>query len=80
MKVIENGSDRRAEVHIYADDSPGALREYGEYIDPKDKAICSYVGIEPGSRVWFSGKFSGTVREGCHVLHSMLINTIYRRW
>jgi hypothetical protein len=43
MKVIEKGTDRRAEVHNYVEGTVAALAEYGEYIDPRDKAICCYV-------------------------------------
>jgi hypothetical protein len=60
MKVIEKGTDRRAEVHIYVGEQVDALGEYGEYIDLKDKAICCYVPVEEGHQLKFGGRFSGT--------------------
>jgi hypothetical protein len=62
MKVMEKATDRRAEVHIYVDGEVDARREYGEYIDAKDKAICCYVPVEEGHQIKVGGKFSGTVR------------------
>ena len=61
MKVIETGTDRKAEVHIYVDGEVDALGEYGEYIDPKDRAICCYVPVEEGHQLKFGGRFTGTV-------------------
>ena len=62
MKVLEKATDRRAEAHIYVDGRVHELEEYGEYVDPVDKAICCYVPIEEGHRVKIGGRFSGTVR------------------
>ena len=61
MKVVENATDRRAESHIYVEGRVDPLEEYGQYIDPKDKAICCYVPVEEGHKVKIGGKFSGTV-------------------
>jgi hypothetical protein len=61
MKVIEKGTDRRAEVHIYIDEQVPAVAEYGEYIDSKDKAVCCYVPVDEGHKLKFGGRFSGTV-------------------
>jgi hypothetical protein len=61
MKVVEKGVDRKAEVHIYVEGQVPALEEYGEHIDPVDKAICSYVPVEEGHQVKVGGRFSGTV-------------------
>jgi hypothetical protein len=61
MKVIEKSTDRRAEVHMYVEGKVPALAEYGEYIDPKDKAICCYVAVDEDHKPRFGGRFSGTV-------------------
>jgi hypothetical protein len=51
MKVIEKATDRKAEAHIYVEGQVLPLEEYGEYIDPGDKAICCYVPLEEGHQV-----------------------------
>jgi hypothetical protein len=61
MKVVEKSTDRRAEAHIYVEGNVNKLKEYGEYIDPIDKAICCYVPVEHGHNVRIGGRFSGTV-------------------
>jgi hypothetical protein len=61
MKVTEKGTDRRAEAHIYVEGQVPELEEYGEYIDPIDKAICCYVPVDEGHTVKIGGRFSGTV-------------------
>jgi hypothetical protein len=63
MKVIEEGTDRHAEVHLYVEERVEALAEYGQYIDAKDKAICAYVPVDEGHKVKIGGRFSGTVCE-----------------
>lgn len=61
MKVIEKGTDRQAEVHLYVEGKLQALQEYGEYINPDNKAICCFVPVEEGHKPKITGKFSGTV-------------------
>lgn len=61
MKATEEGSDRSAEMSICIEGSANPLPEYGEYVDPVDHAICSYVPLEKGQKPKFSGKFKGTV-------------------
>jgi hypothetical protein len=63
MKVIEKATDRKAEAHVYVEGRVLALEEYGEYVDPIDKAICCYVPVEEGHKVKIEGRFSGTVRS-----------------
>jgi hypothetical protein len=65
MKVIEKGTDRKAEVHVYVEGNVEALVEHGEHIDPKDRAICCYVAVEEGHKPQFGGRFSGTVSDTC---------------
>jgi len=71
MKVIETDSDRRAQVHVYVDGRVAALEEYGEYIDPRDKAICCYVAIDEGHKPRIGGRFTGTVRTTCKNLKEL---------
>lgn len=61
MKVLEENTDRRAEVHIYVEGKVKALEEYGQYIDATDNAICCYVPLKEGHKVKIGGKFTGTV-------------------
>jgi hypothetical protein len=61
MKVTEKGTNRVAEAHIYVEEQFQALKEYGEYMDPTDKAICSYVPVEVGDKIKIRGRFNGTV-------------------
>jgi hypothetical protein len=61
MKVVENDTDRRAEVHLYADGIVDPLDEYGEYVDPIDNAICCFVPVRPDQKIRVDGKFYGTV-------------------
>jgi hypothetical protein len=63
MKVIEKGTDRKAEVRVYLDAKVKALSEYGQYIDPKDKAICCYISVDESHQLKFGGRFSGTVSD-----------------
>ena len=62
MKVEEKGTDRKAEVHLRADGEVTALREYGQYVDATDNAICCYVAMEEDKSIVISGKLFGTVR------------------
>jgi hypothetical protein len=68
MKVIEKGTNRKAEVHVYVEGKVPALAEYGGYIDPKDKAICCYVAVDEDYKPRFGGRFSGTVSIICMTL------------
>lgn len=61
MKVKEAGTDREANVHVRVEGDLNELREYGEFIDPTDNAICCYVPVEEGALIRVAGKFSGTV-------------------
>lgn len=61
MKVQEKETDRRAELHVYAQEQVDALAEYGQYIDPVDHAICAYVPVEEGNVIKVAGRFNGTV-------------------
>lgn len=70
MKVVENNSDRKAEVHLYALGSPNPLDEYGEYVDPVDHAICCYVPVEEGQKIKIDGRMAGTVSEFTHCSQS----------
>ncbi|KAH7560164.1 hypothetical protein J3E72DRAFT_379004 [Bipolaris maydis] len=63
MKVVEEGSDRSAEMGICIEGSADRLPEYGEYVDPVDHAICSYIPLEKGQKPRFSGKFKGTTLD-----------------
>jgi hypothetical protein len=65
MKVIEKGTDRKAEVNIFVEGQLSALEEYGEYIDPRDNAICAYVVLDEGHKPRVSGRFTGTVGVTC---------------
>ncbi|KAL1595722.1 hypothetical protein SLS60_009411 [Paraconiothyrium brasiliense] len=60
MKVQEKGTDRRAELRVHVQEQVEELAEYGQYIDPDDKAICCYVPVEDGSVVKVAGRFHGT--------------------
>jgi hypothetical protein len=76
MKVIEKATDRKAEAHVHVEGRVLPLEEYGEYVDPVDKAICCYVPVEEGHKVKIGGRFSGTVR--CFVQHCCIHElTIY---
>jgi hypothetical protein len=61
MKVIEKGTDRKAEVHFYVRGRVPPVDEYGEYVDPVDNAICCFVPVEEGQKIGVNGKFGGTV-------------------
>lgn len=61
MKVVEQHSDRQASAHIYIEGRIAPLKEYGQYVDPNDKAICCYVPINEGDKVKIRSWFSGTV-------------------
>lgn len=65
MKVVEKDSDRTAEVNVFVEGQVPALKEYGEYIDPRDKAICCYVALYEGDKPRIRGQFSGTVSPTC---------------
>jgi hypothetical protein len=69
MKVVENGTDRRAEVHLRADGVLQELCEYGQYID-KDGAVCCYVALEEDQVISLAGKFNGTVHLPLRDLHT----------
>ncbi|RYN17265.1 hypothetical protein AA0113_g11986 [Alternaria arborescens] len=60
MKVVEKDSDRIAEVNVFVEGQVPALKEYGKYIDPRDKAICCYVALYEGDKPRIRGHFSGT--------------------
>jgi hypothetical protein len=61
MKVAEKDTNRTAEVHICVEGELQPLKEYGQYIDPTDGAICCYVAVEEGDKIKFDGRFIGTV-------------------
>ncbi|CAI9635291.1 hypothetical protein GT037_007736 [Alternaria burnsii] len=60
MKVVEKNTDRTAEVNVFVEGQVPALKEYGEYIDSRDKAICCYVALYEGDKPRIRGQFSGT--------------------
>jgi hypothetical protein len=62
MKVAEKDTNRTAEVHICVEGELQPLKEYGQYIDHTDGAICCYVAVEEGDKIKFDGRFTGTVR------------------
>lgn len=71
MKVIEKGTDRRAEVHLHAQGVIDPLDEYGEYVDPVDNAICCFVPVEEGQKIRVDGRFNGTVSiDSCMLSHA----------
>lgn len=61
MKVFEKETDRKANAHIFALGRVKELEEYGQYVDPVDKALCCYVPVEEGMVVKVGGRFTGTV-------------------
>jgi len=61
MRVLEKDTDRKAQVNIYVKGQVQALKEYGEYVDPRDNAICCYVPIDEGHQPKVGGRFSGKV-------------------
>jgi len=61
MRVIERDTDRKAQVNIFVKCQVQALEEYGEYVDPRDNAICCYVPIDEGHQPKVGGRFSGKV-------------------
>ena len=61
MRVTEKDTDRTAEVHICVEGQLPPLKEYGQYIDPTDGAICCYVAVEAGDKIKLDGRFTGTV-------------------
>jgi hypothetical protein len=61
MRVEEKSTDRKAEVHLRAVGIFNELKEYGQYVDEVDGAICCYVGMEEGMSVNIVGNFKGTV-------------------
>jgi len=69
MKVQEEDTDRRAVAHLHIRGTAEALREYGEYIDEDDKAICCYVAVEDGDELEVKCKFWGTVSGPDQVSH-----------
>ncbi|KAI4951096.1 hypothetical protein J4E91_003801 [Alternaria rosae] len=76
MKVIEKGSDRRAQVHVYVEGRVAPLEEYGEYIDPRDKAICCYVAIDEGHKPRVGGRFTGTTLA---VAYDTIVDGVLRK-
>ncbi|KAF1914952.1 hypothetical protein BDU57DRAFT_308819 [Ampelomyces quisqualis] len=76
MKVVEKGTDRFAEVHVYVEGNVKSLGEYGEYIDAKDKAICCYVPVVEGHKVKIRGKFTGTTLR---IAYDLVIDGVYRK-
>ena len=65
MKVTEKDTDSTADVNVFIEGQVPALKEYGEYIDPRDKAICCYVALYEGDKPRIRGQFSGTVSPTC---------------
>ena len=61
MKVAENESNRKVEVHLHVEGKMEPLKEYDEYIDPIDKATCCYVPVNEGHKIKIQSIFSGTV-------------------
>ena len=61
MKVAERDTNRTAEVHICVEGKLQPLKEYGQYVDPTDGAICCYVAVEEEDKIKFDGRFTGTV-------------------
>ncbi|KAI4624928.1 uncharacterized protein J4E87_005409 [Alternaria ethzedia] len=76
MKVIERGSDRRAQVNIYVDGQVAALKEYDQYIDPRDNAICCYVVIDEGHKPRVGGRFTGTTLA---VAYDTIVDGVLRK-
>ena len=78
MKVIEEGTDRSAEMHFHVHGSVVPLTEYGEYV-ASDYAVCCYVPVEEGEQPKISGIFTGTVSpyKGLLFAHSRRGPTIY---
>ncbi|EUC36805.1 hypothetical protein COCCADRAFT_33810 [Bipolaris zeicola 26-R-13] len=63
MKVKEEGSDRSVEMRVCIEGNADPLPEYGEYVDPVDHAVCSYIPLEEGQKPKFNGKFNGTTLD-----------------
>ncbi|KAJ4984490.1 hypothetical protein SVAN01_10042 [Stagonosporopsis vannaccii] len=76
MRVIEKGTDRMAEAHIYVEGQVNALEEYGQYTDTHDKAICCYVPVEEGHTIRVEGRFVGTTLA---VVHDVLVDGVCRK-
>ncbi|KAI4618604.1 hypothetical protein J4E80_005206 [Alternaria sp. BMP 0032] len=88
MRVLEKDTDRKAQVNIYVKDRVQALEEYGEYVDPRDSAICCYVPIDEGHQPKVGGRFSGKTlaiaydtfvdgilrKAGSHVAKSVILH------
>ncbi|PVH95342.1 hypothetical protein DM02DRAFT_477223, partial [Periconia macrospinosa] len=60
MKAEEKDSDRKAEVHIHISGQVKAIKEYDEYLDPDDGAICCYVPVNAEDEIRIKGRCSGT--------------------
>ncbi|CAI6342032.1 unnamed protein product [Periconia digitata] len=60
MKAREVDSDRIAEVNLHRNGRVSELDEFGEYCDPNDGAICSYVPVSDGDVIKIGGKCAGT--------------------
>lgn len=76
MKVNEKGTDRVADAHICVEGRVQPLKEYGQYIDAHDKAICCYVPVDAGDKLKFKGNFSGTVSHSRCLLTAIVILNI----
>ncbi|KAI4941817.1 hypothetical protein J4E86_010328 [Alternaria arbusti] len=88
MRVIERDTDRKAQVNIFVKCQVQALEEYGEYVDPRDNAICCYVPIDEGHQPKVGGRFSGKTlavaydtfvdgilrKAGSHVAKSVILH------
>ncbi|KAI4642407.1 hypothetical protein J4E93_007555 [Alternaria ventricosa] len=88
MRVIEKDTDRKAQVNIFVKGQVQALEEYGEYVDPRDNAICCYVPIDEGHQPKVGGRFSGKTlavaydtfvdgilrKAGSHVAKSVILH------
>ncbi|KAF2105260.1 hypothetical protein BDV96DRAFT_655798 [Lophiotrema nucula] len=61
MKVVEKDTDRKAEVHLWAQGDDKALDEYGEDFD-EDGALVCYVPVEIGQRIRVTGRYLGTTQ------------------
>ncbi|KAF2708572.1 hypothetical protein K504DRAFT_380565 [Pleomassaria siparia CBS 279.74] len=60
MKVIEKGTDRKAEVHMFVEGSVAELDEYAERVNPVDKAIECFVAVEEGQHPKIGGRLWAT--------------------
>ncbi|KAF2134308.1 hypothetical protein P153DRAFT_428111 [Dothidotthia symphoricarpi CBS 119687] len=76
MKVAEPKSDRKCDVHLHVHGKVEALKEYGEYIDPIDNAICCFVPVEDGQKIKILGSFSGTT---LNIFQDAIVDGVHRK-